>query len=219
METTVIRQIPTTVHGRYLIRSATNDCRGLVLGFHGYATNAEHLLEEMAAIPDIFDWTLVAVQALHPFYNTKTGEVVASWMTKLDRELAIGDNIRYIGAVVEQVQEETGVKGPLVHLGFSQGVAMAYRAAAGTGHPSQGLIALGGDVPPELAERDLEGFPPVLIGRGSREEWYSEKQLEADVELLNTKGVAVETCVYNGGHEWTDEFRQRCTKFLAPISQ
>ncbi len=105
METTVTRQIPATVHGRYLIRSATNDCRGLVFGFHGYSTNAEHLLEEMAAIPDISDWTLVAVQALHPFYNTKTSEVVASWMTKLDRELAIGDNIRYVSAVVNQVQE------------------------------------------------------------------------------------------------------------------
>ena len=217
METTVTRQIPATVHGRYLIRSATNDCRGLVFGFHGYGTNAEHLLEEMAAIPDISDWTLVAVQALHPFYNTKTGEVVASWMTKLDRELAIGDNIRYVSAVVEQIQEETGVEGPLVYVGFSQGVAMAYRGAAGAGHPSQGLIALGGDVPPELADRDLDGFPPVLIGRGSREEWYSQGQLESDVAVLRAKGIAVETCVYNGGHEWTKEFRQRCTKFLTQI--
>jgi predicted esterase len=219
MESTVTRQIPATVHGRYLIRSATTDCRGLIVGFHGYANNAEHLLEEMAAIPGAADWTLVAVQALHPFYNNKTGEVVASWMTKLDREQAIGDNIRYVSGVVEQVQEETGVEGPLVYVGFSQGVAMAYRAAAGAGHPSQGLIALGGDVPPELAEQDLEAFPPVLIGRGSGEEWYSEKQLEADVELLNTKGVAVETCVYSGGHEWTDEFRQSCAKFLNQISQ
>ncbi|MGB5813602.1 MAG: phospholipase [Thermoanaerobaculia bacterium] len=214
MEPSVTRQIPATVHGRYLIRPATADCRGLIFGFHGYGTNAEHLLEEMAAIPGISDWTLVAVQALHPFYNTKTREVVASWMTKLDRELAIGDNIRYVRGVVEQVQQETGVEGPLVYVGFSQGVAMAYRAAAGAGHPSLGLIALGGDVPPELAERNLDGFPPVLIGRGNREDWYSQDQLEADVAVLTAKGVEVETCVYTGGHEWTNEFRLRCTEYL-----
>ena len=46
------RQIPTTVHGRYLIRPAADDSRGLLLGYHGYATNAEHLLKEIAAIPD-----------------------------------------------------------------------------------------------------------------------------------------------------------------------
>ena len=168
--------------------------------------------------PSVSDWTLVAVQALHPFYNNKTGEVVASWMTKLDRELAIGDNIRYVGGSGGSGPgHETGVEGPLVFVGFSQGVAMAYRAAAGAGHPSQGLIALGGDVPPELADRDLGGFPPVLIGRGSREEWYSQGQLESDVAVLRAKGIAVETCVYNGGHEWTKEFRQRCTKFLTQI--
>ena len=217
METTVTRQIPATVHGRYLVRSATDDCRGLVFGFHGYGTNAEHLLEEMEAIPSVSAWTLVAVQALHPFYNTKTGEVVASWMTKLDRELAIEDNIRFVADGVEEVRKETGVEGPLVYLGFSQGVAMAYRAAAGAGYPCQGLIALGGDVPPELAERDLDGFPPVLVGRGNREEWYGEEKFEADVSLLNAKGVEVVTSVYNGGHEWTDEFRQRCTEFLSRI--
>jgi predicted esterase len=214
MTSPITRRIPTTVHGRYLIRSAADDSRGHLLGYHGYGTNAEHLLEEMAAIPGVSAWTLVAVQGLHPFYNTKTGEVVASWMTKLDRELAITDNIRYVGTVVEEVRAETGVDGPLVHLGFSQGVAMAYRAAAGTGHPSRGLIALGGDVPPELAERDLTDFPPVLIGRGSREEWYGKEKFEADVSLLTSKGVEVETCVYDGGHEWTDEFRHRCSEFL-----
>lgn len=214
----VTRQIPATVHGRYLIRPAAAASRGLILCFHGYATNAEHLLKEVVAIPAIADWTLVAVQALHPFYNTKTGEVVASWMTKLDRELAIEDNTRYVAGVVGEVQQETGVDSPLVYLGFSQGVAMAYRAAAGAGHPCHGLIALGGDVPPELAERDLEGFPPVLIGRGHLEEWYGQEQLEADVAVLTDKGIAVETCVYKGGHEWTDEFRRRCTDFLSRLT-
>ena len=42
------------------------------------------------------------MQALHPFY-TKTERIVASWMTRQDRELAIADNIRYVQAVIDAV--------------------------------------------------------------------------------------------------------------------
>jgi hypothetical protein len=56
-------------------------------------------------IPDVSHWLLVAVQALHPFY-TKSERVVASWMTREDRELAIADNLAYVAAVVETVQRE-----------------------------------------------------------------------------------------------------------------
>ena len=68
-----------------------------------------------------------------PLYNSKTGEVVASWMTKLDRVEAIADNTRYAGAVLEKVRAELGVAPPIVFVGFSQGTAMAYRAALGAG--------------------------------------------------------------------------------------
>ena len=42
----------------------------------------------------------IAVQALHSFYVPKTGEVVASWMTKLNRDEAIADNLEYVRRVV-----------------------------------------------------------------------------------------------------------------------
>ena len=57
------------------------------------------------------------------------------------------------------------------------GVAMAYRAAAGSS--ATGIIALGGDMPPEIAESD-QPLPPVLIGRGTREEWYTEEKLRKE---------------------------------------
>ena len=66
------------------------------------------------------------------------------------------------------IQRQLPVSQRLAYLGFSQGAAMAYRAAAGSGHPCQGVVVLGGDVPPELEGRDLASFPPVLLGRGKR---------------------------------------------------
>jgi predicted esterase len=166
-------------------------------------------------IPGVSKWLVVAVQALHPFYDRKANEVVASWMTRLDRELAIEDNLRYVGEVVSAVQREFQPAERLVYAGFSQGVAMAYRAAAGAGHACQGVIALAGDFPPELKERSLSSFPPVLLGRGSEERWYDEKKLARDLEHFRSRGFAVETCLFAGGHEWTAEFYEAAGRFLA----
>ncbi len=201
-------QVPTLVHGHCGIEGPGEDAgpRPLLVGFHGYAETAERHLEALRRIPGIDGWRRCAVQALHPFYRGKTGEVVASWMTRFARELAIADNVRYVAEAVTRVRSEFPTREPLAWVGFSQGTAMAYRAAAGSGHRGQVLLALGGDVPPELAERDLTGFPRVLIGRGTTDPWYSDERLDADVALLEGKGVTVEVCRFEGGHEWSETF-------------
>jgi predicted esterase len=209
------RQIATLVHGHYLVE-APPEPSGLLVGFHGYGENAERHLAELRRIPGAAGWALCAVQALHPFYN-RQGEVIASWMTSFDRERAIADNIAYVAGVVAEVRRGLPAGCCLAYLGFSQGAAMAYRAAAGCGHPCHGVVVLGGDVPPELAERDLPGFPPVLLGRGSSEEWYDAAKMEHDVELLRGKGVDIQPLIFAGGHEWTDEFRAAAGRFLLDI--
>jgi predicted esterase len=211
------RQIETLTHGCYLLETPPQvDGSPLLVGFHGYGENAERHLEELRRIPGASRWVLCAVQGLHLFYN-RTGEVIASWMTRSQRELAIQDNVRYVGSVVAAIRKELPVSEHLVYLGFSQGAAMAYRAAAGSGHSCQGLVVLGGDVPPELEQRDLTGFPPVLLGRGSSEEWYDAAKMDHDVELLRKKGVDIHPLVFRGGHEWTNEFRAAAGEFLSQI--
>src|SRR5262245_47905561 len=87
-------------------------------------------------------WLLASIEALHRFY-TKRGDVVATWMTKQDRELEIADNTAYVWSVVDTVRRGGQRRRPLVFVGFSQGVAMAYRAAASG--ECNGLIVLAGD--------------------------------------------------------------------------
>lgn len=212
--------VEVAIHGRYLIRSdSSKDAVHLLVGFHGYGENAERHLDDLLEIPGLRDYRIAAVQALHPFYNTKTGEVVASWMTKLNRESTIAENIQYVHAVVESLQADLLDSPKLVYLGFSQGVAMAYRAAVAAGYPCSGVIALGGDLPPELTEEQLEQLPPVLIGRGKRDEWYSPEKLESDVARLESSGVTVTSNLFDGGHEWTPEFNRSCTDFLAGLNE
>ena len=212
---TEVRHIETAIHGRYLVE-APADPTGcpLLVGFHGYGETAEKHLDEIRKIPGASQWVLCAVQALHPFYN-RAGEVIANWMTRQDRELAIADNMRYAAGVVTELRRSLPVSGQLAFLGFSQGAAMAYRSAVAS--PCLGVVALGGDVPPELEDRDLAGFPPVLLGRGSSEEWYDAAKMEHDVELLRKKGVDVRPVVFTGGHEFTNEFRAVAGEFLREI--
>ncbi len=207
--------IATITHGRYLIETGnTGEGAPLLVGFHGYGENAESHLEKIRRIPGADGWLLCAVGALHPFYNTKTGEVIDSWMTRRGRDQAIEDNVAYIGSVISEVRRRHKASSRLVFVGFSQGAAMAYRVASLSGIPSQGLIALAGDVPPDVASA-ARSLPPVLLGRGTRDGWYSERKMDADREILARLGVAVETGVFDGGHDWTPDFWRHAGAFLA----
>ena len=208
----LLRTSEARVHGRYLVRTpATAGPWPALFSFHGYGEDAATNLTALQRIPNASDWLLVAVQALHPFY-TKSQRVVASWMTRQDRELAIADNGRYVAGVVEAVSREFGLEtSPIVFAGFSQGVAMAYRAAARI--PAAGVIALAGDVPPDVTQP----LPNVLIGRGTTDSWYNDEKVAADVARLKGLARTVETCVFEGGHEWTDTFAAAAGVFLQRI--
>ena len=199
-----IRTIETPVHGRFLWED-----RGegrLLVGFHGYAETADVHLAELHRIEGTSGWSLAAVQALHPFY-TRSGEVVANWMTKVDRELAMADNIEYVRRVLGSLPRPR----TLVFLGFSQGATMAARAAAFVG-PADGLILLGGDIPPDVKESDAK-LPPVLLARGARDEWYSDAKFKDDLRFLEGR-THVTALELDAGHEWTDVFRTAATEFL-----
>ena len=211
------RLVSAVVHGRYLVEPDGDErVRRWLVGFHGYGENAEKHLDELRRIP-VAGWRLTGVQALHPFYNQKTNDVIASWMTRLDREHAIADNVAYVAAVVEDIRKAHGPIGRLVFAGFSQGAAMAYRAAAHAGESCHGVIALAGDIPPEL-KTPASRFPPVLIARGARDTWYTDDVMARDVEFLADRGVPVETMTFDGGHEWSDAFREIAARFLDRVA-
>ena len=149
---------------------------------------------------------------MHRFY-ARGGEVVASWMTKEDREHAIADNIDYVGRVLTMVADEFGIVRPLIYVGFSQGVAMAFRTAALVQRPCDGLIALASDVPPDVAPL-AASLPNVLLGRGANDDLYPAAQFAKDLALLRGAGVKVAEHVFEGGHEWSPAFIERSAAFV-----
>jgi predicted esterase len=216
-------QIETTTHGRVLIEdAAVGLSRGWIVGFHGYGQAAEDMLDELRRLNDDGGWSLAAPQGLHRFYTRGDQRVVASWMTRQDRDLAVADNVRYVIALVGSglaLQHlETAVDRPLVFVGFSQGAAMAYRAAVlGADRPSS-VIALAGDIPPEVRDADSvrvrARLRRVLTGVGSRETWFTPEKRRQDEDWLRSMNVACDVVTFDGGHEWTDDFRAAARNML-----
>jgi predicted esterase len=208
------RTIPASTHGRYLVElPATSQPAPLLVGFHGYAEGAQAQLDRLRAIPGVDRWRIVSIQGLNRFYQRRTNEVIAGWMTRQDRELAINDNLAYVGAVVDEVAREWPAPPRVVFTGFSQGVAMAFRAAAAA-RAVDGVIAAGGDVPPEITAAALARIPAALVCRGARDEWYAPATFENDVTRLREAGVRVEPVGFEGGHEWSAAVGDAAGRFL-----
>jgi len=198
--------IETTIHGRVVVREpAGSSPAGLLVAFHGYGQSADEMLEDVAGTPGLEDWRIASVQGLHRFYTRRDQRVVASWMTREDRDDAIVDNVAYVQRVIDTVREADE---PVVFVGFSQGASMAYRAAVLGRYKAAGVVAVGGDVPPELKDDsvDLE-WPPVLVAAGVRDPWFTGAKLQEDVSFLDARGIEHELLRYDGAHEWTDELR------------
>lgn len=205
------RTIATGTHGRYLV-DVPDLSRATLIGFHGYQENAAITFEVLRQIAAGRSIGIVSIQGLHRFY-TRANDVVAGWMTKEDRELAIADNVAYVAKVLSAVADEYGITRPLIYAGFSQGVAMAYRAAALVQRPCDGVIALAGDVPPDVAPL-ASSLPKVLIGRGSEDKWYTADKAAGDRRVLEPAGVTVTEEVFEGGHVWAPEFIAKAGAFV-----
>ncbi len=208
---------PATVHGRTLVLPPRDGPpRRWLVGYHGYGQSAAIMLELLRPIPRADRWLLVAVQALHPFYS-RADEVIASWMTREDREHAIADNVAYVDAVLGALEREHGRPQAVLHAGFSQGVEMAYRASLLGRRRGDAVLAVAGDLPPELKSGGPRTWPPVRIVVGTGETWYTPERRRADVEFLRGAGADVREIVFEGGHEWTGAVIEAANDVLAEI--
>jgi predicted esterase len=208
------KTIAVGTHGRYVVAPASADRAPLLVGFHGYGETAEAQLERLRSIPGTDRWTIISIQGLNRFYQRRSNEVIAGWMTRQDRELAIVDNLAYVAEVVSAESAKGMDSRGVVFAGFSQGVAMAFRAATAATHPVLGVVAAGGDVPPELDRARLARLSHVLVCRGAHDGWYAPATFEQDQARLRDAKVDVTAVEFDGTHEWSNAVVVAAGKFL-----
>jgi predicted esterase len=208
----LVHTIQISVRGKYLVRlPAHSGPAPLLAGFHGYGQTAEDELSLLCAIPGTERWLCCSIEALHPIY-TQGGNPGASWMTSSDRDQRIEENVRYIDAVLERIMTSYSVNDHCCFHGFSQGTGMACRAALLGRYPAEGLMLLGGDIPPELS---LSGCPGrVHLARGTRDRLYLPEQYEWDAARLQAGGVSFVASDFIGGHRANEAYFTLAGEFL-----
>jgi predicted esterase len=77
------------------------------------------------------------------------------------------------------------------------------------------VVAVGGDIPPELLAGSASSFPRVLLIRGATDDWYTAEKLDADMSALRARGEDPEAFTHDGGHEWTEAVARAAGNFLA----
>lgn len=203
-----VLSVETPAHGRVVLRERAG-ATAVVAGFHGYAQSAEDMMAVLRRLPGSEAWTFVSIQALNRFYTRGDQNIVASWMTRQDRETAIADNIEYVNRALD------AVAGRLYVLGFSQGVAMAYRAGILGRHSVRGIIAIGGDIPPDVKDVPAARWPNVLIAAGAKDSWYTADKVAADESFLKHHRVSHEIHRSDAGHEVSDEMLATAAAFIS----
>ncbi len=169
---------------------------------HGWGQNSRSFLRKFAALKH-HNILIIAPQAPHQFYlDMATRKVGFGWLTAFDRDRGIATAVAALDTILRQVEVETREPLNPVLLGFSQGVSMAWRYAIYGAHSASGVIACGGDLPPDV-EKALPGrvqFPVMLVhGRGDSIVPFSKS--EAAETALRTIGISPEILYFDGGHD------------------
>lgn len=198
--------VPRTA--RAYILDPTGDPKGTLFALHGYGQLARFFIRKFQAAADS-GWRVVAPEGGHRFYLQGTeGRVGASWMTKEDRLADIDDHVRYL----DLLRAETGAKNgtPEILLGFSQGVATAFRwAALGADGPAswQGMVAHSGVIPPDLPGGDglLVDAPPLHVIVGREDPYITDVAAgfrKAEEEWKRSGGASekIHLHTFEGGH-------------------
>jgi predicted esterase len=170
----------------------------LIFVLHGYGMSAAGFLESFRGIATKHT-LIVAPEGLSRFYRRGfADEVVASWMTKEDREQEIGDYVAYLDDLYLKLDPGPEVK--VMVIGFSQGAATASRWIMKGNSRADALVIWGGDFAPDIAS-----FPPQLPElyhvMASADEFIPQDKMREQSDRLRSLGFRVTDYPFQGGHE------------------
>ena len=149
-------------------------------------------------------YTLVAPEGLHRFYLEGTsGRIGASWMTKENRERDIENYLIYLDTLHQQIASEKDWDEISV-LGFSQGVATAFRWIAEGGISPSKFLICSGLVPPDVdlkIKKDI--FDPIKMTyfSGVNDPYRTEDSVKEFYDAVASSKLNMDLVNFKGVHE------------------
>lgn len=205
----MVAAVATSTTAYYTVQvpnAGVNEETRILCVLHGWGQNSRSILRRFAPLRDS-NVLVVAPQGPHQFYlDMETKKVGFTWLTVYDRNRAVADIAGLIDTVLGRVQEDHGLEGVPFILGFSQGVSIAYRYHLLAGRPVRGIIACGGDIPPDV-QRPLGKVSPldVLLVHGENDAIVPPTKAQEAEGILQSMGHHVRRFDFDGGHELSPE--------------
>ena len=172
---------------------------------HGYGMLSEYFIKKFESI--LNEKTLViAPEATNRFYlGDNYSRVGASWMTKLNREEEINDNILYLEKLYSRIKKEIGHDNfKLNTLGFSQGGPALVRWLMSNKLNVNSMILWGSDIPKDCLTNEKKSrwsSIDVKLVIGNQDEYINEENKQKVIDLISSYGLKYELVAYEGSHK------------------
>jgi predicted esterase len=195
----------------YQLGELTNQTRQVWFVLHGYGQLARFFLKKFSALENPHR-CVIAPEGLSRFYledvrtraasgNTRVG---ATWMTRENRLLDIGNYIQYLNALYHRVVSSLKEPTHITLLGFSQGAATASRWALSEKIHYDQLILWAGIFPSDMnfsmGQRILS-TKEVVVAYGSDDPFLTPERMKEMETLTVQLGIVPRILRYAGAHD------------------
>ena len=172
---------------------------------HGYGMLSEYFIKKFECILNE-KTVVIAPEGSNRFYlNNNYSRVGASWMTKVDKEKDIEDNISFIETLYTKIVDDIGHNNfKLKTLGFSQGGATLVRWIMSNSIKVDSLILWGSDIPQDcLTNQNKSRWSSINIKIviGKKDEYISDENKKKVIDAVNAYGLSYKLIEYDGPHK------------------
>lgn len=200
----ITKQVVYTSKNTYsTLNTFTEKTKNVWMVFHGLGYLSKYFIHYFSTLNKKENF-IIAPQAPSKYYQDTTfTHVGASWLTRVDTEMEIENNLNYVDAIFKQ--EMTREIPNLIIMGYSQGVSIATRWVARRKISCDKLILHSGGIPKELKAGDFDFLKPeipVIYLYGNKDQ-YVTKARKTEEELHGNKlfGNRLKIEVFDGIHE------------------
>ncbi len=181
----------------YMLGNRALPIKIVVYVLHGYGMGAKTFISKFESLlkPGVL---IVAPEGLSRFYSKGfSGDVIASWMTREDRESEIDDYVNYLDALHKKLVPSGSVK--TIVLGFSQGASTGSRwLVKGTAGFDEFIIWCG-ELGAEIVQKPVKQ-PVIRHVFAYRDEFISKEQFASQSKRIQSLFSEVREYGFDGTH-------------------
>ncbi len=170
-----------------ILYPVTPSTQNIWLCFHGIGYLATYFKRYFEQLDPTVNAVIIP-QAPSKFYlGEKFKHVGASWLTRVDTQQEMRNNLNYIDSILELEQLHRDAR--LIIMGYSQGVSIAMRYLKHYNYKVKALIMHSGSIPVELQEEDglqlRSNAQRIIHIAGTQDEYLSPAVIDREEEKID----------------------------------